>query len=155
MSSEESMHSFLFIMLVRQYESSAYQFMGKVANPFSGKVERNLDTAKTFIDILLMLKDKTKGNLSTEEDKVLEVTLTNLQLNYMSELDKPAEEKKEKKPASEKTEPVKDAQEEKKEEEVIIEETEPETAPEKTGKKETKKKTKKTTKKKKKKEDKS
>ena len=152
MSSKESMHSFLFIMLIRQYESSAYQFMGKVANPFSGKVERNLDTAKTFIDILLMLKDKTKGNLSTEEDKVLEVTLTNLQLNYMSELDKPAEEKKEKKPASEKTKPVKESPPEKKEEEVIIEETEPEASPEKTEKKEKKKKT---TKKKKEKEDKS
>ena len=149
MSKEESMHSFLFIMLVRQYESSAYQFMGKVANPFSGKVERNLETAKTFIDILLMLKAKTKGNLSTEEDKVLEVTLTNLQLNYMSELDKPAEEKKEEEPVSEKTETVKKNPEAKKEEEVIIEKTGPEPSTEKTEKK----KTKKTTKKKKKKEE--
>ncbi len=85
---QKSMNSFLFIMLIQQYESSAYQFMGKFANPIDGKVERNLEAAKTFIDILRMLKEKTEGNRTPEESKVIETTLTNLQLNFMDEAKK-------------------------------------------------------------------
>ena len=95
---EKTMDSFLFIMLVRQYESSAYQFMGKIANPIDGKTERNLDVAKTFINILRMLKEKTSGNLTEEESKILETTLTNLQLNFMTESAKESPKHEEEKP---------------------------------------------------------
>ncbi len=66
--------------------------MGKIKNPVSDKIERNLEHAKIYIDTLDMLHTKTKGNLSEYEDKFLTETLKELKLNYVDEVDK---EKKE------------------------------------------------------------
>jgi hypothetical protein len=62
--------------------------MGKVKNPVTDKVERNLEHAKIYIDTLDMLVTKTKGNLSEYEEKLLTETLKELKLNYVDEVDK-------------------------------------------------------------------
>jgi len=49
------------------------------------KAERNLEAAKQTIDILGILKDKTKGNLSDEEDRLLESLLYELRMRYVRE----------------------------------------------------------------------
>ncbi len=98
-----------FFSLVSMFATSAYQSMGKIANPMTGKVERNLESAQGMIDILIMLKNKTKGNLTEEETKILASSITDLQLNFVKEKDKPEPEKKE--------EPKEEAKEEKKKEE--------------------------------------
>lgn len=87
-----------FISLVSMFSASAYQSMGKLANPLTGKAERNLEAAKGFIDILIMLRGKTSGNLSEDEKKWLESTISDLQMNYIREKEKPEPEKKEEKP---------------------------------------------------------
>ncbi len=97
-----------FFSLVSMFATSAYQSMGKIANPMTGKVERNLDSAQGMIDILVMLRNKTEGNLNEEEKKILASSITDLQLNFVKEKDKPEPEKKE--------EPKEEAKEEKKEE---------------------------------------
>ena len=81
-----------FIGLVTTFYIACWQQMGKVANPITNKIERNLDQAKYSIDMLIMLKEKTKGNLNKEEEKSLDQAIANLQMNYVDELNKPAEE---------------------------------------------------------------
>jgi len=86
----------LFGFVVTFFSSWGWQSLGKVANPVTGKVEKNLDMAKQTIDILEVLKVKTKGNLSAEEAKLLDSIVAELQLNYVDELNKKAEDKEKK-----------------------------------------------------------
>lgn len=79
-----------FIGLITSFYFACWQQLGKIANPITGKVERNLEQAKYSIDMLIMLREKTKGNLSTDEEKALSETIANLQLNYVDELNKPS-----------------------------------------------------------------
>lgn len=102
-----------FFSLVSMFATSAYQSMGKIANPMTGKVERNLDGAQGMIDILIMLKKKTEGNLTEEETKILASSITDLQLNFVKEKDKPEPESEPEK----KEEPKEEAKEDKKKEE--------------------------------------
>ncbi len=92
-----------FTSLVFSLSQAAMMQMGKVTNPMSGKIERDMNQAKTSIDMMEMLKEKTKGNLAKDEDKLICDMLANLQLNYAEEANKKApEEKKEIKPEPEK-----------------------------------------------------
>jgi hypothetical protein len=89
----------LFMGLVVSFQVSALQYMGKLVNPLTGKADRDLAGAAASIDMLDMLYAKTRGNLTAEESKILEETLSHLKLNYVAEVNKPApppdEEKKE------------------------------------------------------------
>ena len=86
-----------FISLVSMFYTSAYQSMGKLANPLTGKAERNLEAAQGFIDILIMLRSKTAGNLTDDEQKLLNSSISDLQLNFIKEKEKPEPEKPEEK----------------------------------------------------------
>ncbi|MDD5686339.1 MAG: DUF1844 domain-containing protein [Elusimicrobia bacterium] len=77
-----------FLSLLFSLSSAAMQQMGKISNPLTSKVEKNLEQAKISIDMIEMLKVKTKGNLSEDENKFLESTLSDLQLNFVDELQK-------------------------------------------------------------------
>ncbi len=88
----QDMDTVRFISLVSMFASSAYSSMGKIANPATGKVERDLDAARGFIDILIMLKTRTEGNLSKEEERLLASTVSDLQLNFVREKEKPEPE---------------------------------------------------------------
>jgi hypothetical protein len=52
--------------------------------------EPNLDLARHFIDLLAMLQDKTRGNLSLEEKRLLENTVTELRFRFVQTAGKPA-----------------------------------------------------------------
>lgn len=58
--------------------------LGEVANPASGKNEVDLTQAKFLIDTLVMLKEKTSGNLKNEETALLENVLYELRMQYVS-----------------------------------------------------------------------
>lgn len=81
-------HNILFMQLIIQNQQIAMMSMGKIKNPVTDRVERNLDHAKIYIDTLDMLLAKTKGNLSEYEEKFLIETLKDLKLNYVDEADK-------------------------------------------------------------------
>ncbi len=93
---ENELHSMLFFQLLYQFQSMAMMHLGKIENPVSKKIERDLEQAKGAIELVRMLKEKTKGNLNGKENEFLEQILTNLQLNYADEAAKPnpPEEKK-------------------------------------------------------------
>ena len=81
-------YQLLFMQLVMQNQQIAMMAMGKIKNPVTNRIDRNLDYAKVSIDTLDMIKIKTKGNLSDYEEKFLTEALKDLKLNYVSELDK-------------------------------------------------------------------
>jgi hypothetical protein len=72
-----------FPTFVLSLGSSALMHMGEVENPTSGVAEKNLPMAKHSIDILSMLQEKTKGNLSPPEAELLENLLYDLRLQYV------------------------------------------------------------------------
>ena len=79
----------LFVNLILIFQGAAMQQMGKIINPLTGKVERNLEQARFSIDTLAMLKEKTKGNLSADLERLLDSTLLNLRMNFVDESARP------------------------------------------------------------------
>ncbi len=109
----------LFDNLISSLVHSVWISLGKVKNPMSDKIERNLFAASMNIDMLDMLYKRMDGNLSEQEDSYLSHILSELKMNYIEEkkrgddlpedttkAEKKAEEKpkpKVKKPATKKT----------------------------------------------------
>jgi len=89
----------LFVQLVMMFQIAAMQQMGKVQNPITQQVERNLEQARFSIDMLEMIQAKTKDSLSETEKKFLEHALFELRMNYLDETNKDKQEK-EKKPSA-------------------------------------------------------
>ncbi len=69
--------------LILSIGSSAAMAMGLAPHPQSGKVEKNLEIAKFNIDLLLILQDKTKKNLSNDEEAFLKNVISDLQLKFV------------------------------------------------------------------------
>jgi hypothetical protein len=72
-----------FIEFVVMHAQNAALFLGQIPNPKTGEPEVNLDLARMFIDQLAMIQEKTRGNLTSEETKVLSNALSNLQMAYV------------------------------------------------------------------------
>jgi hypothetical protein len=72
-----------FIEFVVMHAQNAALFLGQIPNPRTGEAEVNLDLAKMFIDQLAMIQEKTRGNLTSEEAKVLSNALSNLQMAFV------------------------------------------------------------------------
>jgi hypothetical protein len=83
----------LFMQLVIMFQQAAWSHLGKVPNPMTNKIERDLDQARLSIDMLDMLKTRTQGNLSDDENRLLEQALRELKLNYVDETNKEQKEK--------------------------------------------------------------
>src|SRR6185503_13123310 len=72
-----------FIEFVMMHAQNAALFLGQIPNPKTGQGEVNLELAKMFIDQLAMIQEKTNGNLTEEEAKVLRNAISNLQMAYV------------------------------------------------------------------------
>lgn len=114
-------NSIMFISLVSSLGSQAWIQMGKMKNPATDKIERNLDAASMSIDMLAMLKEKTSGNLSDEEANLLERTLSDLRMNFVQESGKEPEEDSKKESESEEPKDEKSTDVEKKSEKPVKE----------------------------------
>lgn len=78
----------LFTQLIIMLHGAAMQQMGKIKNPLTDKIERDLTQAQFSIDMLDMVKDKMRGNLSSEEERFLQSLLQELKLNFVDEVNK-------------------------------------------------------------------
>ena len=78
----------LLMQLIYMFHTSAIQGLGKIADP-TGQVSRNLEYVSQTIDLMEMLKVKTKGNVTDEIEKLLDGMLSELRLNYVDEKVKP------------------------------------------------------------------
>jgi len=78
----------LFTQLLSIFYSSAMVSLGKLKNPATDKIERDLNQAQSAIEMLEVIKNKTSGNLSAQQSKMLESILTDLRLNFVDEKNK-------------------------------------------------------------------
>ena len=73
-----------FYTFVLSLASSAFVHLGDAPHPETGEpVEPNFPLAQQTIDILAMLREKTKGNLTPEEEKFVDNLLTDLRLRFV------------------------------------------------------------------------
>jgi len=84
----------LLMQLIYMFHTSAIQGLGKIADP-TGQVIRNLEYVSQTIDLMEMLKAKTKGNITDEIEKLLDGMLSELRLNYADEKASPENKVKE------------------------------------------------------------
>lgn len=84
----EELAELMFIQYISILTNAGMQQLGKIMNPVTGKMEKSMEAAKATIDLLTMLKEKTKGNLTSHEEKVIANGLANLQLNYADEVNR-------------------------------------------------------------------
>ena len=75
----------LFDNLVSSLVHSVWISLGKIKNPMSDKIERNLFAASMNIDMLDMLYKRMDGNLSEQEESYLSHILSELKMNYLEE----------------------------------------------------------------------
>ena len=103
---EMSKHDHILAGLVFSLQAAAMQQMGKIQNPMTGEIEKDLDQAKGSIDILEMLKVKCRTDTPEELLRLIDGAVMDLQLNYMDEMKKSA-------PAEDETDEEKEADAEK------------------------------------------
>jgi len=75
-----------FPTFIMSLNASALFNLGVLENPATGKKEKNLTLAKQTIDILCLLEEKTRGNLSNDEDLMLKNILYDLRIIYVKEI---------------------------------------------------------------------
>lgn len=85
-------HDHVLMGLVFSLQHAAMAQLGKLQDPVSGEVRRDLDQARATIDILEMLKVKCRAGTPEDLVRMLDQAVLNLQLNYMDELKQPAGE---------------------------------------------------------------
>ena len=73
-----------FSTFVMSLTSSAFYHLGDMPDPSTGKKEVNLPAVQQTIDMLIMLREKTKGNLKEDEKKLLEQLVYELQVKYVA-----------------------------------------------------------------------
>ena len=78
----------LFLQLVLGLQQSAMISLGKLMNPITRKTEVDLEAARVTIDTLAALEARTRGNLESDEARVLQQVLADLRLNYVDEVRK-------------------------------------------------------------------
>ena len=81
MSNSEPIMDFSNIIL--SYAVNATIHLGLSPDPSTGQITIDLNRAKDLIDMLDLLKSKTSGNLTDEEVKVMDETLSNLKMLYV------------------------------------------------------------------------
>jgi Domain of unknown function (DUF1844) len=72
-----------FSTFVLGLSTQALLHLGEIDDPATGRVERDLAAAKHVIDILGILKDKTRRNLEQAEERLLEAVLYDLRMKYV------------------------------------------------------------------------
>ncbi len=73
-----------FSTFILSLSTSTLMHLGELPNPETNQIETNLPLAKQTIDLIDMLKDKTKGNLDKDEDQLITNLLYDLKLKYVA-----------------------------------------------------------------------
>jgi hypothetical protein len=72
-----------FPNFILSLSTSALIQLGEVEDPVTNRITKNLPLAKQTIDLLGMLKEKTKGNLSSDEERLMDHILYDLRMRYV------------------------------------------------------------------------
>ncbi len=79
-----------FLQVVQVFQIEGMVALGKMLNPATNTITKNLDHARYVIDVLDILHDKTSGNLDADELRFLETTRSTLKLNFVEESGNPS-----------------------------------------------------------------
>jgi hypothetical protein len=93
-----------FLSLVMSLATAAWSQLGKLPNPATQKIEKDVDQARMSIEFLRMIQEKTEGNLSVKEQELIDNTVADLELNFADEVRK--SESAAEKPAADKGSPA-------------------------------------------------
>jgi ABC-type transporter Mla subunit MlaD len=88
MTENPSRQAALFLQLLLGLQQSGMMTLGKLMNPLTRQIDKNLEAARDTIDTLAALEARTRGNLEPDEARVLQQVLTELRMNYLDELKK-------------------------------------------------------------------
>jgi hypothetical protein len=80
---EETLPHIDFATFVLSLSHSALMHLGEAPNPETGSVEKNLALARQSIDLIGMLEEKTKGNLTGEEERLIGQILYDLRMRFV------------------------------------------------------------------------
>jgi hypothetical protein len=72
-----------FTNFIFSLSTSALIHLGEIEDPIAQQSAKNLPLAKQTIDLIGMLREKTKGNLTPDEDKMMEYILYDLRMRYV------------------------------------------------------------------------
>ncbi|MBN1773776.1 MAG: DUF1844 domain-containing protein [Deltaproteobacteria bacterium] len=72
-----------FVTFVVSLSTNALVSLGLLPRPDTGEKQRDLPLARQTIDILTLLQQKTKGNLTGEEERILDTVLYDLRMTYV------------------------------------------------------------------------
>ena len=75
-----------FSSLIFSVSSAAFVSLGAIPDPNTGKVEKNLPLVKQTIDLLGLLREKTRNNLTPEEENLFDHLLYDLRMSYIREV---------------------------------------------------------------------
>ena len=76
--------------IVQMYQIEGMVAIGKMLNPGTNTITKNIDHARFVIDLLDILSQKTNGNLADDEKRFLDNTLSTLRLNFLEEFGNPS-----------------------------------------------------------------
>jgi Domain of unknown function (DUF1844) len=85
-SQELPLPEITFSSLLFSLSSSAFVSLGAIPDPTTGKTEKNLPLVKQTIDLLGLLRDKTRNNLTQEEEVLFDHLLYDLRMSYVREV---------------------------------------------------------------------
>ena len=79
----------LFLTLVTNFQTSAWIRMGKIKDPITDTINRNLDECKFAIDMIEMLSRRMAAEMTETEKQYVNNALTELRMNFIEESNKP------------------------------------------------------------------
>jgi hypothetical protein len=82
-SKEEPLPEINFINFMLSLATSALMQLGEIQDPSTKETLKNLPLAKQTIDLIAMLMEKTKGNLTADEEKLVDQVLYDLRMRYV------------------------------------------------------------------------
>lgn len=77
-----------FVTYIFMLYQSGLIALGKMENPVTKKTSVELEEVKGIIELFELIEEKTKGNLTSEEERTLKMLLDTLRLNFVDEVNK-------------------------------------------------------------------
>jgi hypothetical protein len=82
-TAEEDLPEIDFSTFVLSLNHSALVHLGDAPNPVTGRPDASLALARQTIDLLALLQEKTRGNLTADEERTVDQVLYDLRMRYV------------------------------------------------------------------------
>ncbi len=86
---EGSRETITFASFIVGLSTEALAFLGEMPNPATGEPEADLRAAEQIIDIIGILREKTRGNLDSDEESLMDAILFDLRMKYVEKVRSP------------------------------------------------------------------